>query len=85
MFSDKTAPMRVTAYPELGEPLLRVKTPLEPDPVVVPPLPPPQFDDRLFARLDAIVEELEGLRADLASRTLTARLRRFWAWLRRFW
>lgn len=39
------------------------------------------FDDRLLHRLDAIVSELEGLRADLASRTLWARLQRAWAWL----
>lgn len=84
MFSDKTAPIRVTAYPELGEPLVRIKLPLEPD-VELTPLPAPVFEEQLFARLDAIVGELEGLRADLASRTLGARLRRFWDWLRRFW
>lgn len=41
------------------------------------------LEDRLLHRLDAILGELEGLRADLASRTLGARLRRLWAWLTR--
>lgn len=34
------------------------------------------------AVFEALVAEVRGLRADLASRTLTARARRVWRWLR---
>lgn len=43
------------------------------------------IEERLLLRLDAIVGELEGLRADLTSRTISARLRRLWATIRRLW
>lgn len=51
----------------------------------LPSLPARRDHDDLVDRLDTIISELEGLRADLRSRTLAARLARLWAWIRRFW
>jgi hypothetical protein len=52
------------------------------------PPPPPMTigitpHDELLARVDRLVDAVEGLRADLAARTLAGRLRRFWRWLTR--
>lgn len=62
----------------------QVSQPMLPAPVTfsprLVPAPPPQADP-----LQQLLDEVRGLRADLASRTLTARLTRAWAWLRARW
>ena len=78
-------PLRVEASPHLGPMLLDVS--YLPGGGVLPPLPPPPgvpavTADPYLTLLTQIHLEVAGLRADLASRTLGARLRRAWAWCR---
>lgn len=80
--------MRVTDFPSLGEPVFGgLQAPIEPEPVPVPQKRPPlQMDtSRLEVRLDAILDELMAVRQDLESRTLWARLARFWTWVKGLW
>jgi hypothetical protein len=67
----------------LGDPVLQMFSEgTAAAPPVGAPTPRP---DPLEQRLDQLIAELQGLRADLASRTLGARLRLGWAWLCRWW
>lgn len=88
MLPDRS-PFRLSLHAsQLGDPVFEVvSTPKEPEIRTgiggpLPPLPVRTPHDDLCDRLDTVIAELEGLRADLASRTLAARWRRLWAWIR---
>lgn len=88
MLGGPTSPFRMSLHhSQLGDPVFEViSAPLPPQELegeVIPsPLPARTPHDDLVDRLDTIISELEGLRADLAARTLAARCRRLWAWIR---
>lgn len=78
---DSVGPIRVSVNPTLGVVPMPLQTSAPEVSAPLPALPPRQPDEYLHDRLDAILDEIEGLRADLYWRSLEGRCRRFWIWL----
>lgn len=80
-------PVRLSlTHTQLGDPVMDLHGGMPEDAaLLVAPLAEPPDDARIVRRLDVLIDEVVGLREDLASRTLAARAKRFWAWLRQLW
>ena len=71
--------MQVSGSPTIGG--LRIGMRQDRSAPVMELVTPTPMDERLLLELQQVTAELRGLRADLASRTLAARLTRAWDWL----